>query len=1019
MAAVLRAGMANATIPNLDWGLETGAKISGSSLVVERPVDGNRYRSLAWANVDISDCLGENSGARFNFRVRGENVQVPSAAHNGAKAMLVFPTSSGTLKYLQAKLPTGTFGWTNVAIHVSFLNAMPTNGIVRMALGLQDSGGKVVFDLAAMSVARETLGIERTNGDYVVRYPADSPPRPLRGFNSPTRATTETDMRDMRALGARLVRFQIIRNWLSADDNQDLADYAAWVDSRLDNLVDVLRWAETLDMKVAVDLHVVPGGRNADREENMYHDARWVNAYVETWRRIATRFNGHPALYGYDLINEPTQRSPGEVASYWGVQRMAAEAIRAIDRDTAIIVESAGAAGAGTFSYLSPLAMDNVIYQFHIYSPLEFTHQGALSYPSLPNVSWPAPSRGWDAGYLRNCVKRVREFQLKHKCRIFVGEFAAIAWAGGADRWLRDCIDIFEEYGWDWAYHAFRASYEWDVEREGPVATQMVPVAMTPRKSVLVDSMLYAPDSPWFGLGLTNGAATAVGGKWSASAGTSAAFSALAGREGIVRILSETAPSHGCLPEYLDGLLDDAVAGGDLAAVAFVDECDDGPLTLRCLVSSDGGPVWRRLDGFSVKPGAPCAVIAEIGCTGGVARVRYAAGVVPTPSASGDAEDRPALCRLRSADGETWFAAPADASSVAGRVAVSDRTAIVSLEGTSSSADACGEVLTAGAVTERVGSGCATVSVEVANPSPGIPDGAILRLALRDAVSPQTGVPGDVLCTIDRPYAGAGKYVFETAWAQGTSLLPASAIYPYDVVLLGADGSEIAAVAAGTLRVPDDKPWFSADAATGEEKGGAWSHRPAISNGVWQIRSGADGEFRARSGRNGLPRVAVDLSKPCGHVEGDLPELLDAAVAACSRAAIAVVEEDDGGMTLRGLALVDGAPAWVKLEGASVAAGGDACAIAEFDFDGVPRVSYLLGGVESTAGEATRLRAPSGEFWLAAVGGAPDFLAGSVSISGTVDVPLVVGTTGASAEDDATACAAEQRVRKATLFLIR
>jgi hypothetical protein len=52
---------------------------------------------------------------------------------------------------------------------------------------------------------------------------------------------------------------------------------------------------------------------------------------------------------------------------------------------------------------------------------------------------------------------------------IYLGEFSAIRWAPGdsAHQYLRDCIDIFEEYGWDWAYHAFREWDGWSVEH-GP-----------------------------------------------------------------------------------------------------------------------------------------------------------------------------------------------------------------------------------------------------------------------------------------------------------------------------------------------------------------------------------------------------------------------------------------------------------------------------------------------------------------------------------------------------------------------
>ena len=79
------------------------------------------------------------------------------------------------------------------------------------------------------------------NGDYIVQYPScgegeREAPRPpvLRGFNA-AHDLAEADLRGMRALGATLVRFQLTRS----GRNDDLAEYAAWVDSRLDHLVAV------------------------------------------------------------------------------------------------------------------------------------------------------------------------------------------------------------------------------------------------------------------------------------------------------------------------------------------------------------------------------------------------------------------------------------------------------------------------------------------------------------------------------------------------------------------------------------------------------------------------------------------------------------------------------------------------------------------------------------------------------------------------------------------------------------
>ena len=70
-----------------------------------------------------------------------------------------------------------------------------------------------------------------------------------------------------------------------------------------------------------------------------------------------------------------------------------------------------------------------------------------------------------------------------------MGEFSAVAWAPGAADWLRDAISLFEEYGWDWTYHAFREWPPWSVEHEGPDAAHMAPSADNPRKRALLDGL--------------------------------------------------------------------------------------------------------------------------------------------------------------------------------------------------------------------------------------------------------------------------------------------------------------------------------------------------------------------------------------------------------------------------------------------------------------------------------------------------------------------------------------------------
>lgn len=299
--------------------------------------------------------------------------------------------------------------------------------------------------------------------------------------------STERDFRDLNAWGCKLARYQMQASWKAQDGLSAQEVYFRQLDGRLNHLEQVLQWAEKFGLKIVVDLHGSPGGRTNGNDIAMCHDRRYADVFVETWRRIATRFRGRREIYGFDLVNEPQQwRRALPECDYWTLQLRAAKAIRAIDSETPIIVESNGGDAPYNFKSLRPFDLENVIYQAHMYEPFAFTHQGVFS---PIGKTYPCASNGWDRAMLSNVLKPVRDFQIKHGARILIGEFSAAAWAQGADAYLRDCMSIFAEYDWDWCYHAFREWPGWSVEHEGESSGAMKHSADNPRKRALLSGL--------------------------------------------------------------------------------------------------------------------------------------------------------------------------------------------------------------------------------------------------------------------------------------------------------------------------------------------------------------------------------------------------------------------------------------------------------------------------------------------------------------------------------------------------
>ena len=307
-------------------------------------------------------------------------------------------------------------------------------------------------------------------------------------------------------------------------------------------------------------------------------------------------------------------------------------------------------------------------------------------------------------------------------------------------------------------------------------------------------------------------------------------------------------------------------------------------------------------------------------------------------------------------------------------------------------ADSAGDARTNGVVTVRV-----------AETGTHLPNGCKLRLAV-------SVLNGATLGVIDRTLDGPGDYAFDTAGVIDPAAFGDDLLFDCTVVLLDPNGDPIAsaATAQGSLRLADDAAWFSADTATGTVKGGAWAVAPRVLQGaapsapVWSIQPTHGAAFAANTTRDGLVRISTTLHQHGGYPESELPGLLAEAIASGRRAALVSVEEPDGSVSLRGLALVSGAPAWVPLEGATLDPDADIAATIDLDLTGdTPSVSYLVGVTgDPPAGTASvqqqglfRLRSASGAVWLPALGASAVPLAGGVSFGGLAEVAAFAGTT--------------------------
>ncbi len=474
------------------WGAEQNPRVrlapgfqSAQALLVEKPAG-----ATAAASVRMPLPIEELRGARLTCRamVKADGVSQPPQPWNGIKFML-HVTAPGGATWPQQNNIFGTFDWKRV----EFKAAIPEDATAaELILGLEEVNGRAQFDDIAITVARGPRMRPATPPTGAI-FTGHEEPR-LRGAMISPDITPES----LRVLGqewnANLIRWQLIRYGPAAKITT-VAEYDAWLEDALLKLDAALPLCEKYGLRVVLDLHSPFGGTPTvsgyvGTDTGMFTNKTAQDKFVADWGRMARRYRESRVIWGYDLANEPVEEEVAEGCDNWqALATRAARAVHASDARHAIIVEPTPWGGPEALDNLEPIQVPGVVYSVHMYVPHQFTHQGVNSGPT--GLTYPGMIAGkpWDKAALRRVLQPVRDWQRDYGVQIYLGEFSAIRWApdDSAYRYLRDCIELFEEFGWDWSYHAFREWSGWSVEH-GPEKADTAPSkTQTSREKLLRD----------------------------------------------------------------------------------------------------------------------------------------------------------------------------------------------------------------------------------------------------------------------------------------------------------------------------------------------------------------------------------------------------------------------------------------------------------------------------------------------------------------------------------------------------
>ncbi|MFF2589884.1 glycoside hydrolase family 5 protein [Peribacillus butanolivorans] len=240
--------------------------------------------------------------------------------------------------------------------------------------------------------------------------------------------------------------------------------------------------------KVVLTVLSLPGNRwrqfnDYKNDDRIWQDFSYHEQSAQFWKDLASRLKDHPAIIGYNLINEPHPETATGFNDFWTedyhawyskVENTAADlnklyetivqSIRTVDSEAPIILNSGLYSTPWAFQYLKPMKDDKVLYAFHMYEPYEMTSQNrrkgfTYEYPGKVKVGEEQTEKMFNKEALQQFLEPIEKWAEEHNIpanRIIAEEFGINRMVKGSDQYLSDLISIFDEYGWHWAFYAFR-----------------------------------------------------------------------------------------------------------------------------------------------------------------------------------------------------------------------------------------------------------------------------------------------------------------------------------------------------------------------------------------------------------------------------------------------------------------------------------------------------------------------------------------------------------------------------------
>lgn len=277
---------------------------------------------------------------------------------------------------------------------------------------------------------------------------------------------TQKDIQNIANMGFDHIRLPIDCEVLEHEDGSHNEEDIVHV-------TDTINWCKESGLNIILDLHKAYGYDFNDAGDtsanNLFTNKELQDRFVNLWSKIAKCY-GSCDNVAFELLNEVVEK---ENALAWNklIERTV-ETIREITLDTLIIYGGIQWNSVKTLKLLEVPKHDNIMFTFHFYEPLIFTHQKAywvkgmdpkedIFYPESMDyynekskilgyqgeVVIGAKSTTMGTSFIEEMVEEAIDAAQKAGVALYCGEFGVIDRAPVKDtlRWFQDVNKVFKK----------------------------------------------------------------------------------------------------------------------------------------------------------------------------------------------------------------------------------------------------------------------------------------------------------------------------------------------------------------------------------------------------------------------------------------------------------------------------------------------------------------------------------------------------------------------------------------------